>query len=85
MKVDSTDHVCFDVDKKIENDYLKLNRKEFFEKFILKSTDKKDSFINYKLENNQILNVAYFMFKHGFRVAFDDYLGTYYVKDLVEK
>jgi hypothetical protein len=82
MQVDSTDHVCFTMDKKIEKDYLNLERKEFVDKFTLLSKNKKDRSINYKLESDQILNVAYFMFRHGFKITFNDYLGTYYVDDL---
>lgn len=85
VKVDSTDHVCFQLDKKIEKDYLSLERKEFVQKFTLISTNKKDRSINYKLESEQILSVAYFMFRHGFRITFNDYLGTYYVDDLINK
>lgn len=85
MKVDSTDHVCFELDKNIDKDYLNLERKEFVEKFTLISKNKKDRSINYKLENDQILNVAYFMFRHGYRITFNDYLGTYYVDDLEKK
>lgn len=85
MKVDSTDHICFIKDKNIESDYLKLEREEFVEKFTLSTTNKEKRFINYKLESDQILNVAYFMFLHGFKITFNDYLGTYYVDDSVKK
>ncbi|MFV8376286.1 hypothetical protein [Flavobacterium sp. LB1P71] len=84
MIVDSTDHVCFDIDKDIENDYKKLDRNDFLFKYAYLSSDKKRYLINNKLVGDKNLCVAYFLFKSSFGVAFDDYLGSYYVYDLVE-
>lgn len=82
MKVDSTDHVCFEIDKKIENDYKKLDRNDFLLKYAYESADKKRYLINNKLVGDNNLCVAYFLFKSGFGIIFDDYLGSYYVDNL---
>ena len=82
MKVDSADHVCFEIDKKIENDYNRLDRNGFLLKYAYESTDKKRYLINNKLVGDNNLCVAYFLFKSGFGITFDDYLGSYYVNDL---
>lgn len=85
MMVDSVDHVCFEVDKKIENDYLKLNRNDFLLKYAYESAKKERYLIDNKLVGDNNLCVAYFLFKSGFGITFDDYLGSYYVIDLVKK
>lgn len=82
MKVDSTDHICFEIDKKIENDYKKLDKNDFLLKYAFKSADKKRYLINNKLVKDNNLCVAYFLFKNGFGITFDDYLGSYYVNEL---
>jgi hypothetical protein len=82
MKADSTDHICFEIDKKIENDNEKLDRNNFLLKYAYKSADKKRYLINNKLVGDNNLCVAYFLFKSGFGITFDDYLGSYYVNDL---
>jgi hypothetical protein len=83
MGISSTDHVCFEIDKKIENDYKELDRNDFLLKYTYKSTDKKRYMINNKLVGDNNLCVAYFLFKSGFAITFNDYLGSYYVDNLV--
>lgn len=82
LKVDSNDHVCFEINKKIENDYKELNRDNFLSKYTQKINDKKRYLINNKLVGDNNLSVAYFLFKSGFGVTFNEYLGVYYVDNL---
>ncbi|SHM43999.1 hypothetical protein [Flavobacterium chilense] len=82
MIVYSSDHVCFNIDKKIENDYKVLARKDFLLKYAYESADKNRYLINNKLVGDNNLCVAYFLFKSGFGITFDDYLGSYYVNNL---
>jgi hypothetical protein len=82
LKLDSTDHVCFKIDKKIEDDYEKLDRNDFLLKYAYKSAHKKRYLINNKLVGDNNLSVAYFLFKNGFGITFNDYLGSYYVNNL---
>jgi len=82
MKADSADHICFEIDKKIKNDYKKLDRNLFLLKYAYKSAGQKSYLINNKLVGDNNLCVAYLLFKSGFGITFDDYLGSYYVNDL---
>lgn len=82
LKIDSTDHVCFKIDKKIEKDYEKLDRNDFLLKYAYRSADKKRYLINNKLVGDNNLCVAYFLFKNGLGITFNDYLGSYYVNIL---
>ncbi|WDF61883.1 hypothetical protein PQ462_10945 [Flavobacterium sp. KACC 22758] len=85
MEVDLKDHVCFTINKVIEQDYKNLNRNDFLKKYAFISADKKRFLINNKIkENDGVLNVAYFLFKNGFGITFDDYLGSYYVNDFTQ-
>lgn len=83
MKAGSVDHVCFKIDKKIEDEYKTLDRNDFLLKYAYKSADKKRYIINNKLVGDNNLCVAYFLFKNGFAITFNNYLGSYYVNNLV--
>ncbi|KFF02622.1 hypothetical protein [Flavobacterium reichenbachii] len=82
MKIDSINHKCFKIDKKINNDFLKLEKDEFLKKYTVTSGYKNKYFINSKLEWEEIENVGYFLFESGFGIIFDDHLGGYYVNNL---
>lgn len=82
MKIDTTDYVCFKVDNNIESDFLKLKENDFLNRYTVKSSSKNSYLIKNELKNDQLLSVAYSLFKNGFAITYNDYLGVYYVKDL---
>ncbi|WP_371560915.1 hypothetical protein [Flavobacterium sp. Arc2] len=82
MKVYATNQVCLEIDNSIENDFNKLDRTDFLLKYAYKSAYSKRFLINTKLVGVNNLCVAYFLFKDGFGITYDDYLGSYYVNDL---
>lgn len=82
IEVDSMDHICFKLDYNIKVNYLKLKTNDFLDRYTKKSNINNNYLINNTLKDNEILNVAYFLFKEGFKITYNDYLGVYYAKRL---
>ncbi|CAM3815946.1 Lipoprotein [Flavobacterium branchiophilum] len=83
MEIDSLDYICFKVDNNIESDFINLKKNIILNKYTVKSSNDKSYIIKNKLKNNEILSVAYTLFKSGYAVTYNDYLGVYYVKELM--
>lgn len=83
--IDTNYYICFELDENIDKNFKDLNIKNFLSKYTKKSGAEKYILINNSFTDEVILSVAYCLFKVGYEIIFDDYIGCYYaikIKDL---
>lgn len=82
IDIDTNYYICFELDENINKNFNGLSINNFLSKYTKKSGAEKYILINNSFTDDEILSVAYCLFKVGYEIIFDDYIGCYYVKKI---